>query len=214
MPFGGALARYLIELIDDSIDATIVHGVVQSVNEIAVHHGQFRGDLRRIAELFHHVQKALANGDGLIEKVIGNITVEIVNSHFLALHGVDVLILSRGVVLVNALFKLAHNARSVVKSAHIKTTEVIDMASMGHNSGEVGGIAAEALRQFVERIERLSEEKSSIQSDIKDVYAQAKSQGFDVKVLRRLISLRKMDSMEREELEQIEALYRACLGMA
>lgn len=88
------------------------------------------------------------------------------------------------------------------------------MSNIGHNSGEIGGIAADALKQFVDRIERLSEEKTAIQNDIKDVYSQAKSQGFETKVLRRLISLRKMDSMEREELEQIEALYRACLGMA
>ena len=88
------------------------------------------------------------------------------------------------------------------------------MSSIGHNSGEIGGIAADALKQFVERIERLEDEKRAISGDQKDVYAQAKSAGFDVKVLRRLISLRKMDSMEREELEQIEELYRAALGMS
>lgn len=81
------------------------------------------------------------------------------------------------------------------------------------NSGSVGGIAAEALRQFIERIERLEEEKAALQADIKDVYAQAKSQGFDTKIIRQIVRLRKMEDHEREETEQLLDLYKAAIGM-
>lgn len=80
----------------------------------------------------------------------------------------------------------------------------------GDSSPQIGGIAAEALRQFIERIERLEEEKRCLQGDIKDVYGQAKSQGFDTKI----ISLRKMEDQEREEVDQLVELYKAALGMA
>jgi len=82
------------------------------------------------------------------------------------------------------------------------------------SSSEIGGIAAEALRQFIDRIERLEEEKKSLSDDIKDVYAQAKGQGFDTKIIRKIVSLRKKDRQEREEEEQILELYLAALGEA
>lgn len=77
---------------------------------------------------------------------------------------------------------------------------------------EIGGIAADALRQIVDRIERLEEEKKGLQDDLKDVYGQAKGQGFDVKILRKVISLRKKDRREREEEEELLTLYLAALG--
>ena len=82
------------------------------------------------------------------------------------------------------------------------------------NNSQIGGIAAEALRQFVERIERLEEEKKALSADIKDVYGQAKSQGFDTKIIRKLIALRRMEDQEREEVDQLLDLYKAALGMA
>lgn len=82
------------------------------------------------------------------------------------------------------------------------------------SSSQIGGIAAEALRQFIERIERLEEEKATLGADIKDVYAQAKSQGFDTKIIRQIIRLRKMEDQEREEIEQLLDLYKAAIGMA
>ncbi|WP_142848819.1 DUF2312 domain-containing protein [Telmatospirillum sp. J64-1] len=81
------------------------------------------------------------------------------------------------------------------------------------NHSEIGGIAAEALRQFIERIERLEEEKGAIASDIKDVYSQAKGQGFDTKIIRQIIRLRKMEDQEREEIDQLLELYKAAVGM-
>lgn len=82
----------------------------------------------------------------------------------------------------------------------------------GHNS-DVGGIAADRLRSIVERIERLDEERKAIGSDIKDIFAEAKSAGFDTKVLRQLISLRKKEPADVEEQEALLDLYRRALGM-
>lgn len=78
---------------------------------------------------------------------------------------------------------------------------------------EVGGIAGEHLRSFIERIEHLNEEKDALGADIKDVYAEAKGTGFDVKIIRQLIRLRKMEDHDRSEQEEILDLYKHALGM-
>lgn len=75
------------------------------------------------------------------------------------------------------------------------------------------GVAAERLRSLVERIERLEEERVALASDIKDIYTEAKSAGFDVKVLRQLIRIRKQEAAEVEELETLLDVYRRALGM-
>lgn len=75
------------------------------------------------------------------------------------------------------------------------------------------GISAERLRSLVERIERLEEERKALGSDIKDIYAEAKSAGFDVKVMRQLILIRKMEPAEVEEQETLLDVYRRALGM-
>ena len=77
-----------------------------------------------------------------------------------------------------------------------------------------GGVAADQLRAFVERIERLEEEKKAISDDVKDVYAEAKGNGFDVKAMRALIRLRKLDTNERLEMDALIDLYLHALGMA
>ncbi len=79
---------------------------------------------------------------------------------------------------------------------------------------EVQGVASDQLRAFVERIERLEEEKKTIADDIKEVYAEAKGNGFDTKVLRKVVSLRKQDINERLEQEAVLDLYLHALGMA
>lgn len=78
---------------------------------------------------------------------------------------------------------------------------------------EVGGIAADKLRSIVERIERLEEERSAIANNIKDIYQEAKSSGFDVPVVRRIIAARKKDPSEIEDQEEIFDIYRRALGM-
>ncbi len=76
---------------------------------------------------------------------------------------------------------------------------------------EVGGIDASRLRSLVERIERLEEEKKELQSDIRDIYAEAKSAGFDVKALRTVLKLRKMNAADRDEQENWVATLRRAL---
>ncbi|MBB3763050.1 DUF2312 domain-containing protein [Sphingomicrobium lutaoense] len=77
-----------------------------------------------------------------------------------------------------------------------------------------GSIAADQLRLLIERIERLEEEKKGIADDIKDVYAEAKANGYDTKIMRKIISLRKMESHELQEQDALIETYRAALGMA
>ena len=78
---------------------------------------------------------------------------------------------------------------------------------------DVGGIAAERLRSFVERIERLEEEKAALAADIREVFAEAKGTGFDTKIMRKVIKLRKMDRADVEEQETLLDLYCRALGM-
>ena len=69
------------------------------------------------------------------------------------------------------------------------------------------------LRLLIERIERLEEEKKGIADDIRDVYAEAKAVGYDVKIMRQIVRLRKMDTNDRSEMETILETYKAALGM-
>jgi uncharacterized protein (UPF0335 family) len=75
-------------------------------------------------------------------------------------------------------------------------------------------VAAGQLRAFIERVERLEEEKKTIADDIKEVFAEMKGTGFDTKAVRKIIRLRKQDQAERQEEEAILDLYMAALGMA
>lgn len=75
------------------------------------------------------------------------------------------------------------------------------------------GVAGEELRQFVERIERLEEEKKALADDIRDVYAELKGRGFETKVVRQIVKIRKQDHSERKEMEAILDLYMQALNM-
>ncbi|MGU9981540.1 DUF2312 domain-containing protein [Phreatobacter sp. HK31-P] len=75
-------------------------------------------------------------------------------------------------------------------------------------------VAADQLKSIIERVERLEEEKKALQEDIKEVYGEAKANGFDTKVLRKIVALRKQDRDERMEEESILDLYLQALGMA
>lgn len=74
-------------------------------------------------------------------------------------------------------------------------------------------VAGDQLKAFIERIERLEEEKAGISSDIKEIYTEAKCNGFDVKTIRKIVSLRKKDHAERQEEEALLELYMQALGM-
>jgi uncharacterized protein (UPF0335 family) len=73
-------------------------------------------------------------------------------------------------------------------------------------------IAADRLRSFIERVERLEEDKAAVTNDIKEVYAEAKGEGYDVKTQRKVLRLRKLDRAERQEQEAMLELYLAALG--
>ncbi|MCP1468815.1 uncharacterized protein (UPF0335 family) [Sphingobium sp. OAS761] len=76
-----------------------------------------------------------------------------------------------------------------------------------------GNVAADQLRLFIERIERLEEEKKGIGDDIKDVYLEAKANGYDPKIMRQIVRLRKMQPHDRQEMEAILQTYLSALGM-
>jgi len=74
-------------------------------------------------------------------------------------------------------------------------------------------VSAEQLRQYIERVERLDEEKKGISDDIKDVYAEAKSTGFDTKIMKQIVRLRRMEKHARDEADALLDTYRAALGL-
>lgn len=78
---------------------------------------------------------------------------------------------------------------------------------------EVGGIASEHLRSYIDRIERLEEEKAGLAADIREIYAEAKGNGFDAKTMRKIVSLRKLDQSDLNEQDALLDLYRRALGM-
>jgi uncharacterized protein (UPF0335 family) len=75
------------------------------------------------------------------------------------------------------------------------------------------GFAAGKLRAFIERIERLEEEKAALTADIREVYSEAKGEGFDAKIMRQVVRIRKLDRAERQEQEAVLDLYLSALGM-
>jgi uncharacterized protein (UPF0335 family) len=87
------------------------------------------------------------------------------------------------------------------------------MRSRDKNVSDAGGVAGERLKSFVERIERLEEEKRALAEDIKEVYSEAKGAGFDAKTIRQLVRLRKLDEEDRDEQEALLDLYMRALGM-
>jgi uncharacterized protein (UPF0335 family) len=77
-----------------------------------------------------------------------------------------------------------------------------------------GAVSDDQLRLLIERVERLEEEKKGISDDIKDVYSEAKSQGYDSKIMKQIVRLRKMSNDDRQEMEAILDLYKSALGLA
>jgi uncharacterized protein (UPF0335 family) len=75
------------------------------------------------------------------------------------------------------------------------------------------GFAKEHLKSFIERVERLEEEKAALAADIREVYSEAKGQGFDTKIMRQVVRLRKLDTADRQEQDAILDLYMSALGM-
>lgn len=87
------------------------------------------------------------------------------------------------------------------------------MDCVKEKDAEVGGIAVDRLRSLIERIERLEEEKAGIASDIRDIFAEAKGAGFDVKIMRTILKLRKMNAADRDENDALIEAYRKALDV-
>jgi uncharacterized protein (UPF0335 family) len=77
-----------------------------------------------------------------------------------------------------------------------------------------GAVSDDQLRLFIERVERLEEERKGISDDVRDVYSEAKSQGYDSKIMKQIVRLRKMSHEDRQEMEAILDLYKSALGLA
>lgn len=107
----------------------------------------------------------------------------------------------------------------VPKMAHNSGADAAELAELtGDDESErptvnVGGVAGERLRSFIQRIERLEEEKKTIAEDVREVYAEAKSNGFDPKIMRQVIKLRNMEAADRQEQEALIEAYLTALGM-
>jgi uncharacterized protein (UPF0335 family) len=78
---------------------------------------------------------------------------------------------------------------------------------------DTGGIAGDRLRSFIERVERLEEDRANLNADIREVYSEAKSAGFDAKTMRAIVRLRKLEPNERQEQEHLLEVYRNAVGV-
>ncbi|MEM6812036.1 MAG: DUF2312 domain-containing protein [Pseudomonadota bacterium] len=95
----------------------------------------------------------------------------------------------------------------------MSSAKVAEMNSNDNAAEDVGGVAGKRLLSFFDRIERLEEEKAALAEDIKEVYAEAKAAGFEVKIMRRIMKLRKMDIEKRREEDELLDLYMSAIGM-
>ena len=92
-------------------------------------------------------------------------------------------------------------------------TQAANDGPNGTEEKDIGGVSGKRLRGYLDRIERLEEEKKGIADDIKDIYAEAKGVGFDAKILRKVYMLRKMNTDKRREEEELLDLYKAAVGI-
>jgi len=112
-------------------------------------------------------------------------------------------------------------ARARIRDAHEEDDDLV--GGVGHNSRGTDGaqisrgrnetVAGERLKSFIERIEKLEEERASLGADIREVYSEAKGSGFDIKIMRKVVALRKMEPAERAEIDELLDIYKQAIGM-
>lgn len=88
-----------------------------------------------------------------------------------------------------------------------------DGADIDDGTKDVGGVGGKRLKSFIERIERIEEEQSELAEDKKEIYIEVKSVGYDVKTIRKIVKLRKLDTEKRAEEDQLLALYKNAIGL-
>ena len=91
--------------------------------------------------------------------------------------------------------------------------KAIAVQPAANESADIGGVSGQRLKSYLDRIDRLEEEKKGLADDIKDIYAEAKGVGFDTKTIRKLVKLRKMDTEKRREEDELLELYKAAVGL-
>ncbi len=98
-------------------------------------------------------------------------------------------------------------------SATVSSFPTDNSSENADETKDVEGIGGQRLKSFIERIERLEEEKTALMEDIKEIYAEAKSTGFDTKTIRKVVALRKMDTEKRREAEDLLEIYKSAIGL-
>ncbi len=88
-----------------------------------------------------------------------------------------------------------------------------NVATLKTDDSDAGGVSGKRLKAFIERVERLEEEKAALAEDIKEIFAEAKATGFDTKTIRKIIRLRKMDAEKRQEEDALLELYKSAIGL-
>ena len=114
---------------------------------------------------------------------------------------------------------MAEDAAGYAVADEDDVEDVVPVAKKAANKndvsqGDVAGVGAQRLKAFIDRIERLEEENAALAEDIKEIYAEAKGVGFDVKTIRKIIGLRKVDEQKRRESDELLELYKSAIGMA
>lgn len=103
--------------------------------------------------------------------------------------------------------------KTVMTLRPVEDDDMVEIKTTRHDNTQVGGIAVDRLRSIIDRVERLEDERKALGADIRDVFQEAKSAGFDVTVVKQLIRLRKQEPAEVEEQETLLDIYRRALGM-
>lgn len=104
-------------------------------------------------------------------------------------------------------------AQDIAEQPHTETIRAQVRAVAAGESKDIGGVAGKRLKSFIERVERLEQEKAGLAEDIKEIFAEAKGTGFETKIIKRIIKLRKMAPEKRSEEDELLALYKAAIGM-
>ena len=117
---------------------------------------------------------------------------------------------------INSIYKFQHkfiDLRKSLKMSDLNVAKYRGAANDQDKSQDQGAVSSQRLKAFIERIERLEEEKAGLAEDIKDIYAESKGVGFDTKTIRKVIRLRKMDVEKRREEDELLELYKSAIGL-
>ena len=183
-------------------DAVLAHVLIKRSSSVAGIQRQFGIAYNPAVALLERMEK-----DGHVSKVKDDGTRDILRSPE---HVAKAMQVTEAVMDVAA--QIGADPQKVLEHAADKAG-VTAFRKEEDNTQDTGGVSGQRLKAFIERIERLEEEKSGLAEDIKDVYAESKAVGFDTKIIRKVIRLRKMDKEKRHEEEELVELYKSAIGL-